>query len=138
MAKFVKYLSYALLAITAVLGVLFYATSNTEGMTEIMLYYCYILFFAAIALALILPLINLLNNPKGFKKIMTNLGAIIVVFGLSYILASGDALQVAVNPAPSEFTLKLTDAGLIATYILSVISIVAIVLGGIMNLVKNR
>jgi len=137
MSKFVKYLSIALLSISGILAVAFYI-NPVDSMVETCLIYTYILFGLAILLMLVLPLFSLLDNPKKFKKIFRNLAAVVVVFGLGYILASSDPLVVPTNVETTPLTLKLTDAGLIVTYILVALSIISIASGALINMVKNR
>ncbi|MEZ7883845.1 MAG: hypothetical protein QMB39_01175 [Bacteroidales bacterium] len=138
MPKFVKYLLYVMLATAFVLGVVFYFNLDNENMVNVLLYYGYALFALAVFSAVVLPLFNIGSNPKALKKIFTNLAIVIVVCCLSYVLASGDALTVSIKPEPSSSTLKLTDAGLILTYIVFAFSLIAIVFGGIINLIRNR
>ncbi len=142
MSKFVKYLSIVLFALSAILAVAFYLRPSGPDMeatmVEIVLYYAYVLFFLAIVLALVLPLFSLLDNPKKFKKLFINLAAVVVVFGFGYLFASSDPLVVQTTVETTPFTLKLTDAGLIITYLLIAVSILAIFSGAVINLVRNR
>jgi hypothetical protein len=138
MPKFYKFLSYFLLALSLVMGVIFYAAPDKEAMTNVLLYYAYILFGATILAAIALPLKNFIENPKGLKKVIFSIVAVIVVFGVSYLLSSGAPLDVNVTPAPSESTLKITDTALYVTYILALCSLVAILYGGISKMIKNR
>ncbi len=136
MPKFIKYLSYILIALSFVLGVAFYI--NQDAMTEVLITYGYVLLALAAVSAIVLPLLRLLSNPKGLKSILVKLVIVVVICGLSYALASTDPVKVLIEPAPTAETLKLTDAGLIMTYFLAFASIAAIVFGGIINLVRNR
>lgn len=107
-------------------------------MLDSFLYYTYVLVGVALLAAIILPMINLLSNPKGLKKMLMFLLIAVVLLGVSYALASSDPLVVKVNVEASESALKLTDAGLILTYILSVFAFLAILLGGLVRMVRNR
>lgn len=143
MSKFVKYLSIFLFVVSAVLAVAFYlkpaGKEVEETMVEIVLYYAYVLFGLAVILAIGLPFISLVDNPKKFKRIFINLAAVVVVFGLGYILASGAPLpKITTEIAPTANVLKLTDTGLIVTYLLIAASVLAILSGGIINMVRNR
>lgn len=141
MPKFLKILSYFLLITSFLLGIVFYAVPTTlkeEVMTNVLLYFAYILFFATILAALGLPLMNVLDNPKGLKKGLISIGVVVIVFGFSFLISSGNPLAAVVDPAPSVLTLKITDTGLIVTYILAAFSIISIVAGGIINMVRNR
>lgn len=136
MSKFTKYLLYVLFAVSLVFIIGFFV--NQEAMLDAFLYYAYFLVGIALLAAFILPTINLLRNPKGLKKMLIFLVLAVVLIGVSYALASGDPLLVKVNMPASESTLKLTDAGLILTYILSVFAFLAILMGGVVKMVRNR
>ena len=132
-----KYLSYLLLGLGVLLTVLFFL--NTDGMTDTYLVYAYILFGVAVTLAIVLPLLNVINNPKSLKKILLSLVVVVVVVGLAYMLASGNPLtNVSIDPEPSAATLKVTDTGLIITYFLFGAAVLAIFAGALVNMVKNR
>ena len=88
--------------------------------------------------AFILPMIKLFSNPKGLKKMLLFLLIAVVLIGVSYALASSEPLVVKINIEASENALKLTDAGLILTYILSAFAFLAILLGGVVKMVRNR
>ncbi len=138
MSKFVKYLSIFLLAFSLVLGVTVFL-NPADRMIDFVLYYTYILFGLAILLVIVLPVIGMVSNPKNIKRMIVNFGAVIVVFGLGFLLASGDPLPTTTTAIPpTAFALKLSDAGLIIAYILIAASVLSIVSGVIINLVRNR
>lgn len=136
MSKFIKYLSYILLGLAVVITLAFF--TNKEGMLDTFLGYAYLLFGVAIVLALGLPLLQMVGNPKSIKKVLSGLIVVVVVVGLAYVLASGDPLATTLESEPTAATLKITDTGLIITYLLFFVSIAAIVAGGVINMVKNR
>lgn len=138
MSKFVKYLSIFLLAFSLVLGVTVFLNPS-DRMIDFVLYYTYILFGLAVLLVIVLPVIGMVSNPKNIKRMIVNFGAVIVVFGLGFLLASGDPLPTITTAIPpTAFALKLSDAGLIIAYILIAASVLSIVSGVIINLVRNR
>jgi len=136
MSKFVKYLSYILFGIAAILTVLFFV--DQEGVLDTFLGYSYVLFGIAILTAVGMPLLQMLKNPKAMKKMIKNFVIVVVIVGLAYMLASGDPLKANLEFEPTASSLKLTDTGLIITYFLFAASIVAIVGGGLFNLLKKR
>lgn len=137
MTKFVKYISYLLFGIAAILTIAFF--SNQEDMLDTFLFYGYILFGIAALAAIGMPLFNMIDNPKSFKKILINLLIVVVVVGIAYLLASGDPLSnVNITPEPTANTLKITDTGLILVYILFGLSVIAIIAGSVVNMVRNR
>ena len=136
MSKFTKYLLYILFAVSLVFIIGFFV--NQDAMLDSFLYYTYALVAIALVAAFILPMIKLFSNPKGLKKMLLFLLIAVVLIGVSYALASSEPLVVKVNIEASENALKLTDAGLILTYILSAFAFLAILLGGVVKMVRNR
>lgn len=136
MSKITKYLLYILFAVSLVFIIGFFV--NQDAMLDSFLYYTYALVGIAIVAAVVLPMIKMFSNPKGLKKMLMFLILAVVLVGLSYVLASGDPLLVKVNVPTTENVLKLTDTGLILTYILAVVAFVAILSGGLIRLVRNR
>jgi len=136
MTKFSKYLLYVLMAVSLVFIIGFFV--NQDSMLDSLLYYTYALIGIAVLAALILPLINLLGNPKGLKKMLMSLILVVVFVGIAYLLSSGEPLQVKTNIEASESVLRMTDAGLILVYIMSAVAFIAILSGGLVRLVRNR
>ena len=136
MSKFTKYLLYVLFAVSLVFIIGFFV--NQDAMLDSFLYYTYALVAIALVAAFILPMIKLFSNPKGLKKMLMFLLIAVVLIGVSYALASSEPLVVKINIEASENALKLTDAGLILTYILSAFAFLAILLGGVVKMVRNR
>jgi membrane protease YdiL (CAAX protease family) len=136
MSKFTKYLLYILFAVSLVFIIGFFV--NQDAMLDSFLYYTYALVAIALVAAFILPMIKLFSNPKGLKKMLLFLLIAVVLIGVSYALASSEPLVVKTNIEASENALKLTDAGLILTYILSAFAFLAILLGGVVKMVRNR
>ena len=136
MSKFTKYLLYILFAVSLVFIIGFFV--NQDAMLDSFLYYTYALVAIALVAAFILPMIKLFSNPKGLKKMLLFLLIAVVLIGVSYALASSEPLVVKINIEASENALTLTDAGLILTYILSAFAFLAILLGGVVKMVRNR
>ena len=136
MSKFTKYLLYILFAVSLVFIIGFFV--NQDAMLDSFLYYTYALVAIALVAAFILPMIKLFSNPKGLKKMLMFLLIAVVLIGVSYALASSEPLVVKTNIEASENALKLTDAGIILTYILSAFAFLAILLGGVVKMVRNR
>lgn len=136
MSKFTKYLLYVLFAVSLVFIIGFFV--NQDAMLDSFLYFAYILVAIALLAAFVLPMFTLLSNPKGLKKMLLFLLLAVVLIGLSYALASSDPLVVKIDIEASKSVLKLTDAGLILTYILSAFAFLSILLGGVVKMVRNR
>ncbi|MBI1287170.1 MAG: hypothetical protein GC178_06280 [Flavobacteriales bacterium] len=82
---------------------------------------CYILFAVATLAAILFPIIQLVQNPKNAKGALIGIGALVVVVGISYALASD------VNPGNTEGvtpeTAKQVGTGLYAFYILAIVAV---------------
>ncbi len=136
MQKFLAILRYTLLAVSAllVLGwVLFMPSESVDSM----LYWCYALLFAAIALIIILPLVNMIKNPKGAVRSMVGLVIVVVLSAVFYAMGSD-------TPVPNSgggvfddpLTLKISDMGLYLTYVAMAATIIVAVGGEIRNSFK--
>lgn len=86
---------------------------------QVLLLYTYVLFAIALIAALAFPLVNIIKNPKGAKKSLIGVGAMILILLVSYLISSDAPV---VNSAGGFFTgsaeLKLADMGLYTTYIM--------------------
>lgn len=152
--KYIKYLSYLMLALGVAVFVYFIVASsmypeqsmefpvgtvgNAMGV-NVMLIYTYIIFAVAIVLAVVFPMINIVTNPKGAMRTLIGLAAMIVIFGISYLLASDAPVP---NPAENGFfdnpmVLKLTDVGLYATYATLLLSFAVIIWGEVRSAIKR-
>lgn len=134
--KYIKYLSYILLAISAVIIILFYSSGFSDAMVNLALQWSGLLILACIVGAVCLPFF--FSTGKGLKSTLIKVAVVVVLCGLSYVLASGDPLQVTTNVEATSNELKFTDAGLIMTIILFVLAVVSIISGVIINTVRNR
>jgi len=140
MKKLLNIFFYVIMALSAVIAIYFFWDQYNEGRVGVLLYWTYILFALAIVLALVFGLFNASGNKQSIKKMAISIGFIVAVFGVSYLLASGGhtAVTAALPDPPSEFTLKLTDTGLIAAYILFAGALLAILFGAVLSTIRNR
>lgn len=96
---------------------------------DIMLYATYGLAILGTALSIILPLLKSLDDPKGLVKSAAGVLALVVLFFIAYSI-SGNEVAPKFEGAPFNLTpgMSQTIGGLlIATYALSVITILSIV-----------
>lgn len=134
--KYLKYLSYVLLAVSAVLIIAFYATGTPEGMVTTVLNWALILIVLALVSAVVMPMF--FSSGKGMKGTLIKLGVVLVLCLVSYLFATSAPLEVKVNVHHTETALKFTDAGLILTCILLAGAFLSIVSGAIINIFRNR
>tara|TARA_B110000503_G_C7119299_1_gene401736 strand:- start:1180 stop:1593 length:414 start_codon:yes stop_codon:yes gene_type:complete len=133
LSKILPIALYVLLGVSALLGVLFYLQLAD---TELLMTWCYVLMALATASAIIFPIIAMTKDPKAAKSALIGVGALVIVFGISYALA-GDEM----TPKYSKFISgpeesKLVSAGLVAFYILAIGAIIATVSSAFMKIFK--
>lgn len=119
--KLIQWMLYGLMAISAILTILFYLNPSSP---DVLLYWGYILVIISLIVILILSLYGILNNPKGSMK------ALIVVVGIVLLAIIAFALSKnTLSPAELErysispTGVKLVGAGLLMTYIIGIIAI---------------
>ena len=132
--KLVKYLSYLLLAVSAVLIVLFYAQGTPESMVSTVLGWAYILFGIALVCMLVLPLF-FRDGKKMNKSTLLAYGIFAVVVVVAVLFSSDAPLEgVTTSVEPTASDLKFTDGGVMAAGLLIAISFVAIIVGSLKNM----
>lgn len=134
--KFLKYLLYALLAVSAAISIVFYGSGYADGMVSLVLNWSLVLIVCTLISAICLPLF--FGSGKGMKGSLIKLGLVVVICVVSYLAASGDAVQTSTTVETTASTWKLTDAGLVMTSILFVVAILAILSGSVISTIRNR
>jgi hypothetical protein len=133
-----KYISIGLIVISLLILLLFSLNSENESNVGMFLTWAYILLGIAVVTAIGMPLVHAVQNPAKIKKVGIYAGLAVVVLFISILFSSSGQIEGAnfvTEPSPS--TLQWTETGLIATYILLVVALGAIVTGGIINM-RNR
>jgi len=124
----------ALLGVSALLSVLFFANVIAEG---VLIGWCYVLLAIAAVSAVIFPLITMAQNPANAKTALIGVVALVVVFGLGYGLSSGvETLDVDGNLLATAAEAKMSEAGLIAFYIMGAGAIAAIIYAEVSKMLK--
>ena len=95
----------------------------------------YIVFFIAIALALLSTINGVLVNPSGLKNMLIGIGIVVAVFGLAYVLADGSDYAMYKIPT-DEQTSKWVSTGLNAFYIVGALALLSVVYSGVARLFK--
>lgn len=144
-----KYISIgltALLLISVVVAALFYLGGDTDEMsgvpkfTDPVIYLTYIYFIIAAVMAIAFPIISIVTNIKSALSAIIGIGIIGVILVIGYFMSDGTLIEM-----PSTYsggdnnptTLKLTDTGLFALYILLFISILGILVTSVLNMFKK-
>ncbi|MCD8101608.1 MAG: hypothetical protein LUD76_03625 [Alistipes sp.] len=135
MTKILSLLKYLLLAVSVV-AVIVVAVNGEDGVGFI-LNWAYIMFGIGVVVTILLPLFNLAQNPRGALRSLIGLAVVVVVVGIAWAMASTEPV---VNSAGGYFTnhgeLKISDTGLITTYIAFGLAVLVVVLGEIRNSFK--
>ena len=132
--KLYRIILIALLGLSAVLSVLFFVGAVSEGL---LITWCYILFGIAAISAIVFPILNMVQNPKGAKNALIGVVALVVVFGLGYALAGSEEFFTHDgNLLADAATSKKSEAGLIAFYIMGAAAIGAVIFAEVSKMLK--
>jgi hypothetical protein len=124
----------ALLGLSALLCVLFFAGVVSEGL---LIGWCYVLLAIAAVTAVVFPIIHMAKHPADAKNALIGVVALIVVVGIGYGLASGEEfIDYEGKLLADESASKMSEAGLIAFYILGAGAIGSIVYAEVNKMLK--
>ena len=134
MSKILRIALIILLALSALICVLFYAGGeNIIGQprfTNLYMLWASILTVVAVGLTIIFPVIQMITNPKDAKKGLIGVAALAVVIGLAYVMSSGELLGIT-NAELVEYdtpsTLKYAGMMLNSIYVLAGLAILSMV-----------
>ena len=135
MKKALSLLKYILLAIGLITVILVIVRGDAGVGT--MLTWGYVLLGIGVLAAVLFPLFNLAQNPKGAMSNLMGLGVVVVILVIAYALSSGEPIRLATGEMYEDAgSLKLTDTGLYTTYVALVGAVLVAVLGEIRNSFK--
>lgn len=103
---------------------------------NILLYLTYALIGVATISAIVFPVIALAGDMKKAKRALFGIGAVAVVFLLSYVVSDGTVLDSYVKYNVTTGVSKMVGAVLIMTYILGLGAIVSAIAGEILKATK--
>lgn len=103
---------------------------------DIGLYSMYVFVLIAILSAIVLPMINLLKQPKALVKGGVAVLIILVIFFIGYATASSAVTSKYVALGVNEQSVKFIGAGLTLLYVAVVGSVLAIVLSEVTKLLR--
>lgn len=134
-ATILKIFLAVLLAISAILFIIFY--SKGEEFTSVMLTWGYILIALAALITILFPLVYIIMNPRKGKTVLFGLLGFIVLYLISNALASGSIQgEVYETFKITEAISKFIGAIMIMTYFLAGLAIVSIIYSGISSIFK--
>ena len=135
--KLVKYFSYLLLVVSAVLTIVLYAQGTPEAQNAfvpVVLGWTYALIGIALVSMLVLPLF-FRDGKKTQKSTLIAYAIFAVVVVVAVLFSSEAPLEgVTTSVEPSAMDLKFTDGGVMAAGLLIVVSFIAILVGSLKNM----
>ena len=142
-AKIFKILLWVLMILSV--GVLVWGSltgfeANDGAATNVLLGWAYIVLGIALASVICVGLyVTAVTNPKGLIKIGVAILAAAVLFGVCYLLASGDpAVGYSGATLPSATELKMTDTILNLAYLVGGAAILSIIVGEVLMTIRNK
>ena len=124
----------ALLGLSALLSLLFAFDAVSEGL---LITWCYILLGVATLTAVVFPVITMVTNPKGAKNALIGVIALVVICGLGYAMAGNEVhIDYEGILLADEGTSQLSEAALIAFYILGAEAIGSIIFAEVSKMFK--
>lgn len=141
--KYISFIGYGLLTISVIIIIAFLATGNfTVGaldfpLADVLLYWTYFVLGLAAISAIVLPLINIVQNPKAMLRSLMGMGIVVVVFIVCYLMADDTPLVTPIGTIDNKTALVVSDTGLFATYLAFAGAILAIVVGELAKVFKR-
>jgi len=128
-------LSRLVVIVLSILSIVFLATimmsdAPDGGMISPFIYLSYITLFATILLVMYYTFKNLVSKKGELKKTFISIGAIFVVFLVSFIFADNTPVPLKDGGEVSAFASRMVSTGLNAFYILSFVAIASMVFTG--------
>lgn len=134
-SKIIRIFLGVLLAISALLAVLFYFNIISDNW---LIYWGYFLLGLASLITILFPLAHIVMNPKNSIKIFIALGLMVVIAVFAFSVSEAGFTQLQLDKLESTAdTAKYVGAGLIFTYILSSVAILVIIFASISKLFKQ-
>ena len=110
------------------------AEAAQSGAMNFMFIITYFLLAVAVIVSLVFTLKNLFSNPQGMKKTLFVVGGLLLVVGISYVMASGTDVAPEFLAMTTESTVKKIGMGLNVFFILTIIAVASLVLPAIKNM----
>lgn len=131
--KYLSIIKYALLLLSLVVVVVGVAGISLDAM----LMWAGVMLVLTIAMALIMPLFGVFENPQSAKGSLIGLGLIALLFVVSYLLSTADPITMAGGEVfDSKGALLYADTALWSTYISFGVAAISIVGSEVYNLFK--
>ncbi len=133
-SKYAGLILFALMAVSALLAILFYVGTIES---DTLLRWGYVLLIAGVIIALASPVIGFISNPKGVVKLLVSLGVVAIIAIISYSLSGNTFSEVKLQTLNiTAETSKWVGMGLLFTYILAVLSLITILYSSVIKIFK--
>lgn len=133
--KFLQIGLISILGLSLIFFALFYI--NGESMADFVMYWAYILLAITLALLLVFPIKHFIEYPKQGIQFLIALGAFLLLYGVSYALASDatNATVYEINNISGGIS-RMIGAGMIMAYIIGALALIILVYFGILKAFK--
>ena len=110
---------------------------ESSGSVNTFMYIAYIILAVTLLLVVVFTLKNVFTNTSGLKNTLIGVGAFVAILVIAYAVSGGDDTVYTYNnlPATSGET-TMVGAGLVAFYILMVIAVGSMLVGGAKKIFK--
>lgn len=133
-SKILRIFLGVLLAISALLAILFFVDVITD---DYLIYWGYFLVILTAAITIIFPIVFLILNPRNSIKIFIALGLMVIIAIISYSLSEVNWTEFQLEKLKTTATtVKYVGAGLIFTYILASLTVLSIIYASISKIFK--
>ena len=133
-SKILRIFLAVLLAISALLVILFFTNVVSD---DLLIYWCYFLLIFTVVIIILFPIASIIMNPKNSIKIFISLGVMVVLAIISYYLSQVNFTELQLEKLETTAsTVKYVGAGLIFTYILAAMAVLSIIYASISRIFK--
>jgi hypothetical protein len=133
-SKILRIFLAALLAISALLALLFFLNVVSD---DLLIYWGYFLVILTAVITILFPIAFMIMNPRNSIKIFIGIGVMVVIAIIAYSLATVGLSDLQLEKlGVSAGTAKYVGTGLIFTYILATLAVLSIVYASISKLFK--
>lgn len=136
--KYLSIIKYVLGGISAVLVIMLFTANNYDTIVGPALTWAFALLILAAVLAIFMPVISIVQNPKQALRALFGIGIVAVFILIAYALSSDKPINMLgsmVTPTPGQ--LRFTDTSLYLIYFAMGGAILSILIGEIAILFKK-
>ncbi len=134
-SKLLQWFLYLLLAVSAILTVLFYVDSDSN--TDVYIYWSYVLLGITVVVTIVASLAGMLLKPKSAVKILILAGIMVVIGIVSYSMSGNEFSAIWLEQKDvTVATSRIVGAGLFFSYFLAALAVLAIVVASIARIFK--